>query len=185
MSLIEILISSAPKPSFLYFNMDDEGNIIENYDREETENYDIINKLHEGIIDFALEYRKRTREYKFLQLIPPRDASAPLMSLLAPKRYEVFAKDFKDFYYTYLVGGTNQVNLVSFYDVYKDELRKISEKYSRLFNGELSENDIPITISDIAPLEDKEIQINQDGSYTLAPGMEQNSQNSSVTIYAR
>lgn len=45
----------------------------------------------------------------------------------------------------------------------KDELKKIYEKYLRLFNGEVSENDIPITISDIAPHEDKEIRINQDG----------------------
>ena len=131
MSLIEILISSAPKPSFLNFEFDDKENLVEKFDREEKENYEIINYIHEGIIDFIIEYRKRTKCYNFLQEIPSRDASSPIMSLLDEEKYEKFAKDFKDFYYTYLVGGTNQVNLVSFYDVYKDELRKLEEKNAK------------------------------------------------------
>lgn len=131
MSLIEILISSAPKPSFLNFEFDDRGNLVEKFDREEKENYEIINYIHDGVMDFVIEYRKRTKGYKFLQEIPPRDASSPIMSLLDENKYEKFAKDFKDFYYTYLIGGTNQVNLVSFYDVYKDELRKLEEKNTK------------------------------------------------------
>ena len=127
MSLIEILLTSAPKPSFLHFDFDEDGNIIGKFDREETENYEIIEKLHEGIIDFVLEYRQRTAGYEYLQNIPSRDATAPIISLLDDKKHNKFAKDFKEFSYTYLVGGTQQTKLVSFYDVYRDELKKMKE----------------------------------------------------------
>ena len=127
MSLIEILISSAPTPSFKNFDIDKDGNVVEIFDREEKENYDIINDIHKGILNFAKEYREKTHGYGFLQNIPSRDAAAPLMSLLNEKEYQKFAKDFKDYCYTYLIGEANQLKLKSFYDVYLDEKNKVKQ----------------------------------------------------------
>lgn len=123
-AIIDILVASAPKPSFLYFDIDDKGNVIKYFDEEDTENYKMIAQLHNGIIDFIKEYTKLTSSYKFLQEIPARDAISPLISLMEETKYKALADDFKDFYYTYLLTDKKSRKVKSFYDIYLEEVEK-------------------------------------------------------------
>ena len=123
-AIIDILVASAPKPSFLYFDIDDNGKIFEFFDEEDTENYKMINSLHNGIIDFIREYVQHTNSYDFLQEIPARDAITPLISLMKEANYETLANNFKDFYYTYLLTDKKSRKIKSFYDIYLEEMKK-------------------------------------------------------------
>ena len=123
-AIVDILIASAPKPSFLYFDINEKNKIEEKFDDEDTENYEMIHSLHNGIIDFIKEYVRFTEKYEFLENIPSRDAVLPLISLMKSTKYESLAKDFKDFYYTYLLTDKKTRKVKSFYDIYLEELEK-------------------------------------------------------------
>ena len=125
-AIVDILIASAPKPSFLYFEMDN-GNIKEVFDEEDSENYSIIELLHEGILDFVKQYISKTYKYEYLKNIPSRDAMIPLMSLMNKNKYERLSEDFKNFYYTYQLTEKKNRNIESLYDVYLDEKKSMTE----------------------------------------------------------
>ncbi len=112
--VIEILISSAPTPSFLYFDFDETKEVVPVFSRPEVENYDRINLIHQGIIDFVREYMLHANKYKFLLNIPSRDSFMPLKKLFSGEGYRAFKKDYTDFSYSYMVGGIEGSNINTF-----------------------------------------------------------------------
>lgn len=117
MALVETIISSAPKPSFLYFYFDKSGKVQFKFDREETENYDIINDIHRGIYDFVDEYRTRINNNKILLNIQGRDACTPLFTLFEEENYKQFINDFYNYSYSYFAGGIDY-KMTSLGDIY-------------------------------------------------------------------
>ncbi len=91
-SILEILVASAPNPSFLYFQFDNKGEILKVYD--EQEDYNIILNVHNGILDFIDDYLGLSRKYTFLMNIAGRDAATPLFYLFEQERIKKFIIDF-------------------------------------------------------------------------------------------
>ena len=130
MSVIEILLSVAPKPSFLYFDLTENGEILEFYEKEDTTNYDRIHFLHQGIIDFVKEYKKRIGSFSLLSHISGYDASMPLYQILKTEEgMKQFAKDFSTYVYSYMLSSGNVKSEVTFHDIYQKELLKNSLPY--------------------------------------------------------
>jgi hypothetical protein len=100
------LLTAAPHPSFLYFDLNEKNtsyNFV--FDQPETENYDTINLIHQGELDFIKEYLKLSAKHQYLRDIPGRDVSKILLSLADKRHYNKVRNLFKDFTYPKYVGG--------------------------------------------------------------------------------
>ena len=130
MSIIEILLSAAPKPSFLYFDLTKNGEILEFFEKENTTNYNRIHSLHQGIIDFVMEYKKHIGSFSILSHISGYDAVMPLYQILKTKEgMEQFAKDFSTYVYSYMLSSGNVKSEVTFDDIYQKEKLKDTLTY--------------------------------------------------------
>lgn len=134
-AVVEILISSAPSPSFYYFDYDDNGNIRYHFEDEDKENYKTIDLLHHGILDFVYDYTKACGNNLMLLNIPGKDAHEPLGHLFEEDRLKVFIADFKDFAYSLLVSGAeskDERNLLTIYSkVTKNSRSKLLVKLKK------------------------------------------------------
>lgn len=130
MSVIEILLSAAPKPSFLYFDLAKNGEILEFFEKEDSTNYNRIRSLHQGIIDFVMEYKKRIGSFSMLSHISGYDAVMPLYQILKTKEgMNQFAKDFSTYVYSYMLSSGNVKSEVTFDDIYQKEKLKDTLTY--------------------------------------------------------
>lgn len=93
--LIELMFS-APYPSFLKFVRNEERQLEPRFSYEETENYVIINSIHDGIMKFAELYHDLDDSIKSLLEVRGGDAYAAFMCTADnhEKCYELF-KDYK------------------------------------------------------------------------------------------
>ena len=93
--LIELMFS-APFPSFLKFIKNKEGHLEPLFSYEETENYEIINSIHKGILKFVELYHGLDSSIKSLLEIHGGDAYAAFMYTAdnPQKCYDLF-KDYK------------------------------------------------------------------------------------------
>lgn len=134
-AVIDILISSAPKPSFYYFDYDDNGNIRCHFEKEDRENYKTIDLLHQGVLDFVHDYVKACGNNLMLLNIPGKDAHEPLNHLFEKERLEVFIDDFKNFVYSLLVSGAENKDerdlLTIYFKVTKESKRKFLVKLKK------------------------------------------------------
>lgn len=87
---------SAPFPSFLKFIKNKEGHLEPLFSYEETENYEIINSIHKGILKFVELYHGLDSSIKSLLEIHGGDAYAAFMYTAdnPQKCYDLF-KDYK------------------------------------------------------------------------------------------
>lgn len=93
--LIELMFS-APYSSFLKFDLNDKSELEPLFSYDEKENYDIINRIHDGIMEFAIMYTSLDDSIKSLMQINGGDAYAAYMSTSDNQRlcFELF-KDYK------------------------------------------------------------------------------------------
>lgn len=104
-TVVEIF-TTAPVPSFLKaVTQDNKDSYNLKFDIPEVENYEDINLIFKGEIDFVKEYMKHINNHPELLNIPGRDAYMPLNYLMVGKRFENFKKTFKDLVYNILIGG--------------------------------------------------------------------------------
>lgn len=129
-SIIDVLLASAPYPSFHYFDVDDKGQIKPVFETENKNNYKKINQLHDGIMDFIKEYTERTGENKYLLNIPGYDSFLPVHSILKEKSItEKFIDDFNSYIYSYMVSNSSKKDTY-LSDIYKEF--KQNKKKNRL-----------------------------------------------------
>lgn len=127
-ALIDILLASAPKPSFLYFDVNENNEVC--YYFEDEEEYSEITKIHQGIIDFVKYYLKYSNKNKILMNIPGFDAHKPIDYFFEEERFNTFVKDFSNFNYSVMISGVNgKTN--NFYSTYNYILKKESEKIKK------------------------------------------------------
>lgn len=130
-SIIEILLASAPKPSFHYFDSDSSGNIFPIYEEEDTYNYETINELHQGIIDFIADYICKIGSNKYLLNIPGYDSYLPIKSITCEKdKLDKFANDFSLFSYAYMITDSSKKRTYfsDIYQEYKESKRENGDK---------------------------------------------------------
>lgn len=111
-TVVEIF-TTAPAPSFLKA-VSDKNNYSFIFDIPEVENYEKIDLIFKGEIDFVKEYIKHIKNHKELLEIPGRDAYMPLNYLMAGKRFENFKETFNDLVYNSLIGGIKDENKKDF-----------------------------------------------------------------------
>lgn len=129
-SIIEILLTAAPKPSFHYFEKEN-GKIIPIYEEEIDLNYEAINALHDGIIDFINDYKNKVGENKYLLNIPGYDSFLPIKSIFNEEaKKEKFAKDFKNYVYSYLINASAD-KITYFSDIYKEYKKEKNKKSNK------------------------------------------------------
>ena len=100
------LFTQAPAPSFKGIN---ENGGFE-FDIPEVENYETIEKIHQGIADFAELYLHHTRNDKYLLNIAGYDAYAAFKFIL--KDIKFIKHQFADFSYARNVGGNDALQKI-------------------------------------------------------------------------
>lgn len=135
-SIIEILLAAAPKPSFHYFEKDEKGKIIPIYEEENTVNYEKIENLHDGIMDFVNDYVTKVGSNQYLMNIPGYDAYLPIHSLMKDKKkIKQFADDFGSYVYSYMISDSSKKNTY-FSDIYnefnKTRKKQVINKYKKI-----------------------------------------------------
>lgn len=86
------LFTQAPHPSFAGFKKNPDGSLDYVFDVPEIENYEIINGIHKGIIDFVTDYKRVASKSKILLNISGHDAYMPFSVIIRDLRY--FEKHF-------------------------------------------------------------------------------------------
>ena len=127
-TVIDILVSSAPTPSFYYFDYHND-NITYYFEKEDKENYKIINLLHCGILDFVHDYINVCTDNLMLLNIPGKDAHEPLDHLFTDEGLKTFIDDFKDFAYSLLVSGVESKNERNILTIYSKATKRNKRKF--------------------------------------------------------
>lgn len=97
------LFAGAPSPSFRGFEKkDDDYDLI--FDVPETANYELIRKIHSGIMDFVEEYKKYFEKYEYMYKISGYDAYMPIRHIF--KNYSYIKRFFGKYEFQDCVGGT-------------------------------------------------------------------------------
>lgn len=94
------LFSQAQAPSFS--GWDSEGEML--FDIPEVENYEMINKIHDGIMDFASRYKDFSDKDTYLRMISGRDAYIPFSMIIRNLTY--IKKYFKGFSFARNISGS-------------------------------------------------------------------------------
>lgn len=82
----EIMLS-APAPSFIGFDFDDDGRIKYEFDYPEVEGYSMINEIQDGIHDFVNDYTKHFAKYPCMMNICGSDAYAVCRQVISCPEY--------------------------------------------------------------------------------------------------
>lgn len=82
----EIMLS-APAPSFIGFGFDENGEIKYEFDCPETEGYEMIKEIQQGVHDFVDDYTKAFEKYPFMCNICGSDAYAVCRQVISCPEY--------------------------------------------------------------------------------------------------
>lgn len=93
------LFTQAMHPSFA--GWDDTGNMM--FAVPEVENYKVVKKIHEGIMDFALVYKQFSDNDIYLRNISGRDAFIPFQMIV--RKLDYIKKYFGDFAFARSIAG--------------------------------------------------------------------------------
>lgn len=94
-SVFTEIMLSAPSPSFIGFDYDDNGEIKYEFDCPETEGYDMILEIQQGIHDFVDDYTRAFEKYPFMFNISGSDAYAVCRQVISCPEY--FKNLFADY----------------------------------------------------------------------------------------
>ena len=100
----EIMLS-APAPSFIGFDFDDDGRIKYEFDYPEVEGYSMINEIQDGIHDFVNDYTKHFAKYPCMMNICGSDAYAVCRQVISCPEY--FSNLFADYPVNRAVGSAS------------------------------------------------------------------------------
>lgn len=100
----EIMLS-APMPSFIGFDLDDNNEIKYIFDCPETEGYDMIKEIQSGVLDFVNDYTEHFKDYPFMMNICGSDAYAVCRQVISCPKY--FERLFADYPVNRAVGSAS------------------------------------------------------------------------------
>ncbi len=100
----EIMLS-APCPSFIGFDFDENGSVKYEFDYPETEGYEMIKEIQQGIKDFVGDYTTHFKDYPYMMNICGSDAYAVCRQVIACPEY--FKNLFADYPVNRAVGSAS------------------------------------------------------------------------------
>jgi HAD superfamily hydrolase (TIGR01549 family) len=104
------IFTSAPFPSFLFFDQDSNGEILPKFSKVESENKETIELIHKGEIDFIYEYLRHSHGQDKLFHISGRDAYLPLLHLTDKHCFKEFKSTFSKFTFPRYTAGVYNKN---------------------------------------------------------------------------
>ena len=104
-SVFTEIMLSAPTPSFIGFDYDENGEIKYEFDCPETEGYEMIEQIQQGIKDFVSDYTTAFKEYPFMCNISGSDAYAVCRQVISCPEY--FKNLFADYPVNRAVGSAS------------------------------------------------------------------------------
>lgn len=116
--LIELMFS-APHPSFLKFELNEENEIKPLFGCDEKENYAIINSIHEGIMTFAKLYTALDTSIKTMLQISGGDAYAAFMN--TADNHELCFELFKNYKISQLSGIFGDRSITTLGDIMRED----------------------------------------------------------------
>lgn len=114
--LTELLVGAC-HPSFRGFHHGENGDYTLDFDVPEINNYTMIAKVHEGIMDFVKEYSGLFKNYPYMLHISGQDAYRPIMHIF--KNYSFIKRFFKKYEFQDMVGGTSGYKSRTISDVFR------------------------------------------------------------------
>ncbi|MGN0460903.1 MAG: HAD family hydrolase [Ruminococcus sp.] len=104
-SVFTEIMLSAPTPSFIGFDYDENGDIKYEFDCPETEGYEMIEEIQQGIRDFVKDYTTAFKDYPFMCNISGSDAYAVCRQVISCPDY--FKNLFADYPVNRAVGSAS------------------------------------------------------------------------------
>lgn len=104
-SVFTEIMLSAPTPSFIGFDYDENGEIRYEFDCPETEGYEMIEQIQRGIKDFVNDYTTAFKDYPFMCNISGSDAYAVCRQVISCPEY--FKNLFADYPVNRAVGSAS------------------------------------------------------------------------------
>lgn len=104
-SVFTEIMLSAPSPSFIGFDYDENGEIKYEFDCPETEGYEMIEQIQQGIKDFVNDYTTAFKDYPFMCNISGSDAYAVCRQVISCPEY--FKNLFADYPVNRAVGSAS------------------------------------------------------------------------------
>lgn len=115
-------ITTAPHPSVRGFHPGSEKGYEIEFEYPEQENYDLTEKIHQGIMDFVRDYKKYYANEAMLWKIPGMDAYWPLRYVMEKSFDSVIKKTFNSYVYNKYVGGLEgKRDMSTFADMCREE----------------------------------------------------------------
>lgn len=96
------LFTQAPHPTFFTIR-EEEGEAKFDFGIPEVENYEMVNEIHKGILDFCVQYAEKFKKYPYMHNISGHDAYTPFRFIA--KNPRMFKQFFMDFAYSKSTGG--------------------------------------------------------------------------------
>lgn len=100
----EIMLS-APCPSFIGFDFDENGEVTYSFDCPEVEGYEMIEQIQQGAKDFVRDYTEHFKNYPYMNNIPGCDAYAVCRMVISQPDY--FKNLFGDYPVNRAVGSAS------------------------------------------------------------------------------
>lgn len=104
-SVFTEIMLSAPMPSFIGFDYDENGEIKYEFDYPETEGFEMIEEIQQGIHEFVDDYTKAFEKYPFMCDISGSDAYAVCRQVISCPEY--FKNLFADYSVNRAVGSAS------------------------------------------------------------------------------
>lgn len=104
-SVFTEIMLSAPAPSFIGFDYDENGEIKYEFDCPETEGYEMIEQIQQGAKDFVNDYTNAFKDYPFMCNISGSDAYAVCRQVISCPEY--FKNLFADYPVNRAVGSAS------------------------------------------------------------------------------
>lgn len=104
-SVFTEIMLSAPSPSFIGFDYDENGEIRYEFDCPETEGYEMIEQIQQGIKGFVNDYTTAFKDYPFMCNISGSDAYAVCRQVISCPEY--FKNLFADYPVNRAVGSAS------------------------------------------------------------------------------
>jgi len=115
-NILTELFAGAPSPSFKGFIEEGDDYSLA-FDVPEIANYELISKIHEGIVDFVKMYAGCFESYDFMYEISGEDAYMPIKHIF--KDYSFIKRFLGKYEFQDCVGGTSGESLRKVSDVFK------------------------------------------------------------------
>lgn len=109
------LFCTAAHPSVLAFRLDNDGELVLDFDIPEVENYEIINEVQRGMLDFVEKYTETFKEYDYMFRVSGLDAYQPVKHIFTDLTY--IRKFFGHYSYNRLLGNQKRRHMTTINDI--------------------------------------------------------------------